>query len=114
MLGATCYLLEYRLLLWRRSGKEVEGDRIWKNLRRFSGWTCAGCIAGAVGFSLRMQSRDYLFDSAVNGVTPRRAYELEALTDQYASAGNIFFPLNLLGVIFAMNLLLRRAVALPL
>ncbi len=25
-----------------RQGGTVEGDRLWKNLRRFSAWTCAG------------------------------------------------------------------------
>jgi hypothetical protein len=30
--SATFFLLDYRLLLWRRSGKEVDGDRVWKNL----------------------------------------------------------------------------------
>ncbi len=56
VVSAIVFLLEYRLLRWRLSGKEVEGDRIWKNLRRFSGWTCAGCIAGAATYSALVET----------------------------------------------------------
>ena len=57
MVSGAVYLLEYRLLRWRLSGKEVEGDRIWKNLRRFSAWTCAGCVLGTAVFSMFLQGR---------------------------------------------------------
>jgi len=53
--AAVFYLLDYRLLRWRIEGKEVDGDRVWKNLRRFSSWMFAGCAAGAFADSAWMQ-----------------------------------------------------------
>ena len=90
MLGAVVYLLEYRLLRWRLSGKEVEGDRIWKNLRRFSAWTCAGCVAGAVTCSLLMQSRHLEYESSNPNIVRQRFYELVASSIRY----HVAFLLN--------------------
>ncbi len=101
-------MLDYRLLHWRVSGKEVEGDRIWKNLRRFSGWTCAGCVLGTVVFSMFLQGRHLEFESSTPNIARRRFFELQAASYQYYSAFNIFYSFHLLCVIFAMNLLLRR------
>ena len=70
VVSAIVYLLDHRLLRWRLSGKEVEGDRIWKNLRRFSGWTCAGFIAGAVGFSSTLRGNALRYESLVPGISP--------------------------------------------
>ena len=78
VVSAIVYLLEYRLLRWRLSDKEVEGDRIWKNLRRFSGWMCAGSIVGAVNFALLMLGRNTEYESRAPGITRRRSFELRA------------------------------------
>ncbi len=103
------YLLEYRLLRWRLSGKEVEGDRIWKNLRQFSAWTCAGCVAGVVTFCFVLQWRSLDFDSRDNFfIDRRRFYELYASSIRFYIAQSIFYSFHLLCVIFAMNLLLQR------
>ena len=108
LLSGIVNLLEYRLLRWRLSGKEVQGDRIWKNLRRFSGWTCAGCVAGAVTCSVLMQSRHLEYESSIPNIVRQRFYELLASSIRYHVAFHIFVPFHLLCVIFAMNLLLRR------
>ena len=111
MFSSVFFLLDYRLLLWRRSGeksKEVDGDRVWKNLRRFSGWMCAGCVAGVVAFSLLLQSSNLDYDSQVPGINRRQFYELRASLIRYRAAYDIFFPVKLLCIIYAMNTLLRR------
>ena len=108
MFSAAFFLLDYRLLLWRRSGKEVDGDRVWKNLRRFSGWMCAGCVAGLITFSLFYTWRDTEYDSADPRITRRKFYELQASFLRHQTAFNIFFPVHTLCIIYAMNTLLRR------
>jgi hypothetical protein len=105
--SAIVYLLEYRLLRWRLSGKEVEGDRIWDNLRGYSGWMCAGCLAGIITLSTRMQSFN-LDNAARGGLSDAQLYELEATSHRYIAASSFFLPVHLLCVIFAMNLVLRR------
>jgi hypothetical protein len=108
VVSAIVYLMEYRLLLWRLSGKEVEGDRIWKNLRRFSGWMCAGCVSGAVSSFLWMQWRNFDYISLVQSIRDVAFYEFQAISNQYYVAFFIFYPFHLLCLIFAMNMLLRR------
>jgi hypothetical protein len=108
VLSATFYLLDYRLLLWRRSGREVEGDRVWKDLRLFSGWMCAGCVAGVVTFSLFLQWRSFEYASLSRSITRRQFYELQAALHRCFTAFNVFYPAHLLCVIFAMSTLLRR------
>jgi len=110
VLSAVFFLLDYRLLVWRRSGKEFEvtGDLIWKNLRRFSGWTCAGCVAGVAFVSMFWQWRGFEYESAVPGISRRQFYELWATSLRYYAAYHIFLPTHMLCVIYAMNLLLRR------
>jgi hypothetical protein len=108
VLSALCYFLEYRLLLWRQRGKEVDGDRIWKNLRRFSGWISTGCLAGIVTFSLFMQSRFFEYESRVPGITMRQKYELQANRDRCFAAHNIFYSVFLICFVYAKSMLLRR------
>jgi hypothetical protein len=127
LLSAACYLLNYRLLLWRRGGKEVVGDRIWKHLPRFSGWLCAGSAAGVVAFAFNLQAKNSLFDarnlldpsatSFIDAIVcnPSRAdtnrrqyYEVMANLPRYGAVRDIFYPVQLLCTIFAMNMLLRR------
>jgi hypothetical protein len=107
--SATFYLLDYRLLLWRRNGKEVDGDRVWKNLRRFSGWMFASCVAGVVMFSVIMQSFTFYFDALEPGITDRHDFELNSAHQVYLIGGfDIFYPVQLLCFIYALNTLLRR------
>jgi hypothetical protein len=47
-MSGVCCGLQRRLLLWRRRGWEVVGDRTWKHLGKYSGWMCVGCVAGAM------------------------------------------------------------------
>ncbi len=111
VLSVICYLLEYRLLRWRRAGKEVKGDRIWKNLRRFSGWMCAGCAAGAVAFSAWMQWRSNAYRFSVVFQVPDKRqdfYELRSSSGRYYVVFHIFYPVAQLCIVFAMNMLLRR------
>ncbi len=109
MFSATFFLLDYRLLLWRRSGeksKEVDGDRVWKDLRMFSGWMCAGCVTGIISFCLSLQWRNFEYDSV--GVRGIRLYGLQALLHRWFTAFHVFYPVYLLCIIHAMNTLLRR------
>jgi hypothetical protein len=102
------YLLEYRLLRWRLSGKEVDGDRIWKNLRRFSGWTCAGSVAGVATFATMMHGTNLKYNAFVSGITRRRYYELQAEANRYILCIDFLYPVCLLCVIYSLNMLLRR------
>ncbi len=108
VVSAIFFVLDYRLLQWRRSGKEVDGDRIWKNLRLFSGWTCAGCMAGAVSFALYLQWRSFLYESIRPGMTDNGFYEAQASSYRHRAAFSCLYPLHLLCIIYAMNALLRR------
>ena len=127
LLSAACYLLNYRLLLWRRGGKEVVGDRIWKHLPRFSGWLCAGFAAGVVAFAFKMPAQNSLYDArnlldasgtvGINAIVcnvsradtnRRQYYEITANLPRYSAVTDIFYPVQLLCTIFAMNMLLRR------
>ncbi len=108
VLSATFYLLDYRLLLWRLSGKEVDGDRVWKNLRRFSGWMFAGCVAGVVLFSCLLQSETFLYDSREPGITDRHRYERASASPSLNVGFEIFYPVQQLCFIYALNTLLRR------
>jgi hypothetical protein len=101
-------LLDYRLLLWRRSGKEVDGDRVWKNLRRFSGWMFASCVAGLIEFSFNLQSRNFYYDSIEPGITRRQDYEHQSAAQSLLVGSYIFHPVQLLCFIYALNTLLRR------
>ena len=106
--GGIGFLLWLRLLLWRRRGKEVVGDRIWGDFGQFSGSMSAGCAAGFVAFAAHMQWYTSFCDTLVPGIARRQYYELEAESVRSLIAFSLFYPLQLIGVFFAMNLLLRR------
>jgi hypothetical protein len=108
MVSAIVYLLDYRLLRWRLSGNEVEGDLIWKNLRRYCGWMFVSCIAGVITSILIMQAHNLYIETLVPGISRRRYYELNASSFRNYAAMNIFNSAGLLCEIFAINLLLRR------
>jgi hypothetical protein len=76
VVSGAVYLLEYRLLRWRLSGKEVEGDRIWKNLRRFSAWILGSSVAGVIAFAALLMARDFIYDS-FSAISRRQFYELQ-------------------------------------
>jgi hypothetical protein len=105
---ATFYVLDYRLLLWRLSNKEVDGDRVWKNLRRFSGWMFASCVAGIVMFSVNLQQRTFYYDSVEPGITRLQHYESDSAQRIQSAAFDIFYPVQLLCFIYALNTVLRR------
>ena len=107
-MSGICCGLQRRLLLWRRRGWEVVGDRIWTHLGTYSGWMCAGCAAGVVLFAVFLHA-DYVYsESRVPGISDRREYELNATLQRHTSASYFFSPVELLCTIFAMNMLLRR------
>ena len=107
-MSGVCCGLQRRLLLWRRRGWEVVGDRIWEHLGSYSGWMCAGCAAGVVTFAVLLHA-DYLSsESRVLGISDRRKYELDASYVLHIDGLYFFSPVELLCTIFAMNMLLRR------
>jgi hypothetical protein len=112
VISSVCFLLDYRLLRWRIIGKEVDGDRIWKNLRRFSGWACAGCLTGAASCFAHMQFFHIDFESKSKGsnfiVHDRFYLENQASSFRYFVAFNFFYPLHIICIVFAWNILLRR------
>ena len=48
------------------------------------------------------------FEPRADGIQDQQNYDLQASEDRHEAAFNVFHPLELLCVIFAMNLLLRR------
>ena len=108
VMSGICCGLQRRLLLWRRRGWEVVGDRIWEHLGTYSGWMCAGCFAGVVTFAVLLHADYVLSESRVLGITDRQKHEFYASYGRHISAIYFCSPLELLCVIFAMNLLLRR------
>ena len=106
--SAVFFLLDYRLLRWRLSGKGVHGDRVWKHLRRFSGWMFAGSTAGIVTFALFLKWRDFEYESTDSSLTRRRFYELQASLHRCFTSFNVFYPLYTLCIVYAMTTLLRR------
>ncbi len=106
--SGICYGLQRRLLLWRRRGWEVVGDRIWQHLGEFSSWMCAGCVAGAVAFSANIFADSSFYKLDVIGATDRQGFELKASSDRHFAVVHAFFSVQLLCIIFAMNMLLRR------
>ena len=86
----------------------MTGDVIWKDLRRFSGWTCAGCVVGVAFVSMQWQRRLLEYDTFVPDIARRQFYELRAISLRYYAAYHIFIPTHLLCVIEAMNMLLCR------
>ena len=107
-MSGVCCGLQRRLLLWRRRGWEVVGDRIWTHLGTYSGWMCAGCAAGVVIFAVFLHAEYVYSEYRVPGISARRKYELEASYGRHIYASYFFSPVELLCTIFAMNMLLRR------
>jgi hypothetical protein len=103
-MSGVCCGLQRRLLLWRRRGWEVVGDRIWTHLGTYSGWMCAGCAAGAVAFAAFVGKNENLVVVA----TDRNRFERDASSRRYSAVSSIFYPVHLLCVTFALNMLLRR------
>ncbi len=109
VMSGVCWGLQRRLLLWRRSGKEVVGDRSWKHLGRYSGWMCVGCAAGAVSFASRVRAFVSIAEAEeVPGLSSRQKFELQSSAFRYFSVNIALYPIQFLCVIFAMNMLLRR------
>ncbi len=86
----------------------MEGDRVWKNLRRFSGCVFASCVAGVIFFSFLLQARNFFYDSLEPGITDRQFYERASAVRSLSVGLDIFFPVQQLCFIYALNTLLRR------
>ena len=116
MISGICCGLQRRLLLWRRRGWEVVGDRTWKHLGKYSGWMCVGCVAGAVAFAINMRNRALQYESEsllrnppeAPSVLDRQYFELTASRWRHSGVFHTFYSMQLLCTIFAMNMLLRR------
>jgi hypothetical protein len=108
LLSGICCGLQRRLLLWRRRGWEVVGDRSWNELGKFSGWMCGGSVAGVFAIALRMRFFTLLYRGDTPDITHREKSELTAASLRHLAAFGIFYSVMLLCVIFAMNMLLRR------
>ena len=107
-MSGVCCGLQRRLLLWRRRGWEVVGDRIWEHLGTYSGWMCTGCAAGTVAFAVALRAISILSQYQVPGIPDRQKYELLASYSNHVGSTYFFSPVELLCTIFAMNMLLRR------
>ena len=107
MVSGICYGLQRRLLLWRRRGWEVVGDRVWENLGLYSGWMCTGCVAGLIASATHMLG-EVQYHGSRAPVTRLQFYELRAASNRHSAAWCIFFPIQQLCVMYAMNILLRR------
>jgi hypothetical protein len=106
--SATFFLLDYRLLRWRLSGKDVHGDRVWNHLRRFSGWMFGGSAAGIVTFALFLKWRDFEYESTDLSLPRRQFYQLQASLHRCFTSFNVFYPLYSLCIVYSMTTLLRR------
>jgi hypothetical protein len=100
--------LQRRLLLWRRRGWEVVGDRVWKHLSTYSVSMCAGCVAGTVALSAYTFSYALWYQRLAPDISDQRKYELEASSWRYAAGQSPFYAVHVLFVNFAMSMLLRR------
>ncbi len=86
----------------------MDGDRIWNDLRLFSGWMCAGSLSGIAAFSGWMLWREYEYESNDPRISERVQDELQAASQRCYVVFHVFYPVHLLCVIFAMNTVLRR------
>jgi hypothetical protein len=70
---------------------------------------CVGCAAGAVSFAARMRAAVLIAEAEDKaGLSSLQKFELQASSLRCFSVNIIFYPIQFLCVIFAMNLLLRR------
>ena len=108
MVSGIVWGLQRRLLLWRRRGWDIVGDRTWKNLGPFSGLMCAGCLAGAVAFVIRMHGYALIYAAREIGIPKRQQYVPLASKERFFITFDLFYPSSIFCVTFAMNMLLRR------
>jgi hypothetical protein len=109
LLSAIFWSLEYRLLLWRQRGIEVVGDQIWNELRRFSGWMFAGCVAGSVAMAARLQGNFFRYESQIPERNSRKLYyELRGPYERFFVATEILYPLMFLCAMHCMCMVLIR------
>ena len=88
----------------------MDGDRIWAQMGLCSGWLCTGCVAGAIAFAADMCSLTgaYESDPIYSNITARQKYDARVASFHCSAVKNVFSPLQILCVVFAMNMLLRR------
>jgi hypothetical protein len=107
LFSGICCGLQRRLLLWRRRGWEVVGDRTWNDLGKFSGWMCGGSVSGVFALAFRMYFFTFLYRGDLTDFTVED-FPFKVLSLRHLAAFGIFYSVMLLCVIFAMNMLLRR------
>jgi hypothetical protein len=69
---------------------------------------CAGCVAGVVAFAANVRADSFFYKFSVVGTTDRQRFELQASSDNHSAVLQAFFSMELLCIIFARNMLLRR------
>lgn len=88
--------------------KDVDGDRIWKNLRRFCGWMFLGGVMGVLTFSVLLSWQDTISIQAGRNLSQKENYRSRAVSERYLAASFVFYPMLTLCVIYCMNTLLQR------
>jgi hypothetical protein len=104
-------LLWARLQHWKRhEGADQWNDRIWDNLGWFCGWVFSASVSGAIAVGARMQTRTIGFEYEYQTLPDNLNYELRASRQRVFVVFDIFQPLQLLCILTAMSMLLRRVV----
>lgn len=104
-------LLWARLQHWKRhEGADQWNDRIWHNLGWFCGWVFSASVAGAIAVGARMQTRMISFEYEYQNLQDILNYQLRASRQRVFVVFDIFQPLQLLCILSAMSMLLRRVV----
>ncbi len=102
------YGLWLRLQLQRRSGIEVDGDMIWRDLGRFAVSICSSSVAGVVYSFAQMQIFLSRSEADSFSITDRRHYELQARSFRHATVDYFFQGVQIVFVINALNKLVLR------
>jgi hypothetical protein len=91
-----------------RWANDVVKNRVWVQLRHFSGLVCLGSVVGAVAWGARMQGNVLGFEALAPGNTPRQLYALVSSTYTWNVVFSIVYPVEFICFIIAKLMLLRR------
>ena len=105
MFSGICCGLQRRLLLWRRRGWEVVGDRTWNDLGKFSGWMCGGSVSGVFAIAFRMRFFTFLYHSYSPDITDQENFEMRASSLRHLAAFGIFYSVMLLCVVLLLGVM---------
>jgi len=78
--------------------KDVDGDRIWKNLRWFCGWMFLGAVMGVLTFSMLL-SWQHTEMEAVRKLSQKEIHLGRAVSLRYLAASFVFYPMLTLCVL---------------